>query len=121
MKISEAKEMAIELKNQFGLTKWRVAFSKEMMYTPYGIIIATTHHVERIFLFRAPFFAINGREFCRDQILHEIAHALSECDFDYIHGATWRRKCIEIGAAPYLVNEFDYPYSYSVPEREVTK
>ncbi len=122
MKISEAKEMAIKLKNQFGLTKWNVEFSKDMMYTPYGILIATTHHAERIFLFRAPFFAINGREFCRDQILHEIAHALTEYDLDIdIHGDVWRKKCIEIGAIPYTVNEFDYPYFYSVPEREVPK
>ncbi len=116
MKILEAKKMAVRLRNLHDLNHWNIRFAE----SDYGCdILGTTFEMQELFEFSPKYFALNSKEFCKDTILHEIAHALA--GYDAGHGKEWRKKCVEIGAVPYELWEgyhsFKSPFGSVVAHR----
>ncbi len=104
MKISEARKLAKELRDHHNLDGWRVKFRTKMVNGK--SVIATTFFDDKEFHFSIPNFSLNSEEFCKDQILHEIAHVLA--GWEAQHGDEWKKKCVEIGALPFLICEKEY-------------
>ncbi len=121
MDIEKAKKLAIELRDHHGLDDWTIRFEE---WTESEGIIASTYINQNVFEFSPTYFSINDEWFCKDQILHEIAHALSEYDDDADsesfdgHGEAWREKCVEIGAIPHEI--WEGFHSYKSPFGDVT-
>lgn len=92
LQFREVRQLALELLARHGLFDWSFTFNwrKRTM----GLCL---YHVRRIEL-SVHFVERNGRTEIVDTILHEIAHAL--VGPEHGHGATWKQKCIEIGARP---------------------
>lgn len=105
MKISEAKKLAKKLIESYGLYSWGINFEANKEDRVH--VIASCSSVSRDFYFNSAFIFVNSIEFCKDQILHEIAHALLA--WGVHHGEAWRKKCIEIGAIPYEAWQEEYP------------
>ncbi len=103
MDIRKARKLARELRDHHGLDDWSIKFKTKMRYSG---VIATTYYDSKEFHFSSQNFILNSEEFCRDQILHEIAHAL--VDWEDGHGEPWKKKCVEIGAIPFQVSEEAY-------------
>ncbi len=102
MKIEKAKNMAKRLRDRHNLSDWKILFEARK-----SDIIATCYSIDKLFFFNIEWFSINSSVFCKDQILHEIAHALAGAR--HHHNEVWRSKCIEIGAIPKEVWENGYP------------
>ncbi len=97
----QARQLALELMVQHGLTGWIFAFNKRKRGL--GLCRYTTKTIElSIYLVDR-----NSLDEIRDTILHEIAHAL--VGPDHGHDEVWKRKCIEIGARPERCGEADMP------------
>ena len=65
------------------------------------------HYVAKTIELSIHFVDHNGPEEIRDTILHEIAHALVGAGHG--HNATWKKKCVEIGAKPQRCGQADMP------------
>ena len=114
MKIVEVRKLAEKLRDMHGLHNWKITFGTNYSYGS-GSIIASCIERDRVFEFNPKYFSINDEWFCRDQILHEIAHALA--GYEAGHNKVWRDKCVEIGALPYELSERVHP-SYNSPAPE---
>ncbi len=119
MKIIEAHKLAIKLRDQHGLSDWTVRFEE---WNEYAGVIATCYEFEKILEFSPMYFIMNKKQFCKDQILHEIAHALTDYDLDDDgsfdgHGKLWKAKCNEIGAIPHEL--WEGYHSYNTPTGKV--
>jgi predicted SprT family Zn-dependent metalloprotease len=95
-KSTKARELAIRLMTEHGLVGWQFAFNASLRragvcYYPArgrpGRIELSVHLAGRAAVAEV-----------RDTILHEIAHAL--VGPDHGHDATWKAKCLEVGARP---------------------
>ncbi len=111
MKIYKAKKLAKRLRNKHGLRKWKIIFGTSFNYGDQSIIASCSVDC-KTFEFNPAFFSINEEWFCKDQILHEIAHALA--GWKAKHGKIWKAKCVEIGAIPYELFEGFHP-NYNNP------
>jgi predicted SprT family Zn-dependent metalloprotease len=89
--IAEARTLARQLMNQYGLERWTLRI--DQCKVRFGH--CSWRH-NRISL-SGPLTLLNDQDKVRDTILHEIAHALTPYAY---HNATWRLKAREIGADP---------------------
>src|SRR4051794_7171378 len=91
MNLYAARDLAITLMRQHGLSDWTFRFDHARRR--FG---SCRTRLKLITLSR-PLTFLNDEPQVRDTILHEIAHSLTPGDG---HGPAWRRKCAEIGANP---------------------
>jgi predicted SprT family Zn-dependent metalloprotease len=89
--IMEARTLARQLMNQYGLQRW--TFRIDNCRSRFGH--CSWRH-NRISL-SGPLTYLNDLDKVRDTILHEIAHALTPYAY---HNQTWRIKAQQIGANP---------------------
>ncbi len=92
MNITRAKIMAKKLMTDHRLIGWRFFFSKECQEA------AMTWYEHRVIEFSKVYFKQNNTRWCKDTILHEIAHAL--IGFEHGHNLVWKTICCQIGAKP---------------------
>ncbi len=92
MNITRAKIMAKKLMTDHGLIGWRFFFSSECQEA--GI----TWFENRVIEFSKVYFKRNNTRWCKDTVLHEIAHAL--IGLKHGHGQVWKAICCQIGATP---------------------
>ncbi len=95
MNITRAKIMAKKLMTDHRLIGWRFFFSSE------GQEAALTWYDQHVIEFSKVYFKSNNTRWCKDTILHEIAHAL--IGFEHGHNLVWKAICCQIGASH---NEF---------------
>jgi predicted SprT family Zn-dependent metalloprotease len=86
---SEAKDLAIELMREHGLTGW--SFALDHAFRRFG---SCDFRRKRITLSRK-LVALSDEAQVRNTILHEIAHALTP---GQAHNEIWRAKSLEIGS-----------------------
>jgi predicted SprT family Zn-dependent metalloprotease len=96
-----ARELAVGLMHRHDLAGWRFTFNRRkacmgLCHYERKTIELSIHLVDR-----------NGPEEIRDTILHEIAHAL--VGPGHAHDSVWKRKCLEIGAAPRTCGQGEMP------------
>lgn len=91
MDLTDARQLAVELMRQHGLSGWMFCFDHARRR--FG---SCKPGRKQITLSRHLTF-LNSPEQVRDTLLHEIAHALTPGDG---HGSRWKAKCREIGANP---------------------
>jgi predicted SprT family Zn-dependent metalloprotease len=102
-RLEEIRQLAADLFALYGLAGWSLEFNRgkrTMGLCLYGskTIALSVHFVER-----------NQDEAIRDTLLHEIAHAL--VGPGHGHDASWKRKCLEVGARPERLS-----YEVNMPE-----
>jgi len=88
----EYRQLALDLMARHGLRHWNFAYNRRKRAM--GVCYYTAKTIE----LSVHFVDHNGLEEIRDTILHEIAHALVGAGHG--HNATWKKKCVEIGARP---------------------
>jgi predicted SprT family Zn-dependent metalloprotease len=93
-----AREEALRLMKQFGLSDWQFAFNRRkrvlgLCFYPDGVnpgrIELSVYAVD-----------LNDEAAIRDTLLHEIAHALAGEMGEYGHGRVWKEKARKLGARP---------------------
>lgn len=94
MRTRDAKQMAeAELKSH-GLDQWSFSWMAERTRRRLGQCVQKKKRVQL-----SPWYARqNTKKHVRGVVLHEVAHALVGPGKG--HGAEWKAKCVEIGAAP---------------------
>ncbi len=92
MNITRAKNMAKRLMTDHSLTGWCFFFGSE------GQEGAMTWHDHKVIEFSKIYFKRNNTRWCKDTILHEIAHAL--VGYHCGHRSVWQSVCLQIGADP---------------------
>lgn len=89
--LREVRTLALELMDEYDLLpQWSFKFDRA--HNRAGMANRTDHVIS----LSAPLMSIWPMSHCRDTILHEIAHALTEGG----HGRAWRAMCRKIGADP---------------------
>jgi predicted SprT family Zn-dependent metalloprotease len=96
--IAEARTLARQLMNQYGLERW--TFRIDNCRSRFG---HCSWRRGRISL-SGPLTLLNDRDRVKDTILHEIAHALTPFTN---HNRVWKLKAREIGANPVACNTAD--------------
>lgn len=92
MNLNDAKNMAINFMNQYGLLNngWSFQFDRGMQR------LGCCNYKKKCISLSAPIAEINEEEIVKNTILHEIAHALA---FPFCgHGYHWKNMCMKIGA-----------------------
>ena len=97
MDLNEHKKLARELMDSHRLVKWRIQYSHSKR------TFGTCFRNGRI-QFSKYLVELNNVEKCRDNILHEIAHALTPGAH---HGPIWEAMALKIGAIPKRCFESD--------------
>ncbi len=98
---SAARNLALELMARHGLRGWAFGFNRRKQ------TLGLCRYVVRAIELSIYFVDRNGMDEVRDTILHEIAHAL--VGPGHAHDATWRAKCVEVGARPERCGLADMP------------
>ncbi len=93
MTTSKYKTLIKKLATKYKLEGWEIYFGDCYFDT-----IAACNKGKKAMWFNKFFFSRLDLKFCKDTILHEIAHALVSKNTG--HGRLWKDKCIEIGAIP---------------------
>lgn len=91
MNIEEHKKLAMSLMEKYNVSHWRVRYFNRK--TTFG----QCRHRERAFYYSKYMVLLNSVERCTENILHEIAHALTP---GAGHGYLWQKKAIELGIRP---------------------
>ena len=91
MNLYAARNLAVQLMKQHGLSDWTFRFDHARRR------FGSCRCRSKVITLSRPLTFLNEEAQVRDTILHEIAHALTSGDG---HGARWKAKCREIGADP---------------------
>jgi len=91
MKIEEHQQLAKSLMVKHGVPNWRVRYFNRRH------TFGQCRHREQAFYYSKYMVLLNSIERCTENILHEIAHALTP---GAKHGPVWKRKAIELGIKP---------------------
>lgn len=92
MNLSDAKNLAVNLMSQNGLTGWSFEFSRAKRLFGYCHWDKKTISLSRYLV------DLNEESEVRTTILHEIAHALAPRNEG--HGNLWAATCVKLGIAP---------------------
>ncbi len=93
MNITRAKIMAKKLMTDHGLSGWRFFFSSECQEA------GLTWFENRVIEFSKIYFKRNNTRWCKDTVLHEIAHVI--IGLEHLHDGVWKAMCCMIGATPH--------------------
>ncbi len=93
MTTSNYKRLIKRLATKYKLQGWEIYFGDCYFDT-----IAACNNVKKAMWFNKFFFSRLDLKFCKDTVLHEIAHALVYKNAG--HNPVWQAKCNEIGAIP---------------------
>lgn len=88
MNLTQAKQLAISLMVEHGISHWRFEFNRAKKS------LGKCSYRKRVISLSVYFTELNDEKTVRNTILHEIAHALTP---GHHHDEVWRRKAIEIG------------------------
>lgn len=87
-----AKQIALDLMSNYGLSGWSFKFNKSKRML--GICKAGTKRIELSYAYVFK----NDESHVRDTILHEIAHAI--VGVEHGHDDVWKEMCIRLGCNP---------------------
>lgn len=90
MNLFEARRLAVSLMHQFGLSAWRLEFSKAKTRS------GECRHDRRTLVLSAPMVTVMSPSEVTETVLHEIAHAL--VGPEHGHDDVWRLTAQRIGA-----------------------
>ena len=101
MELSKARDLCVSYMNTYGLgLRFTFRFDNSVRRfgsCQYRRVSIFSDDVRGVITLSKHLVLLNDEEVVLDTILHEIAHALTPF---HGHDATWKRKCLEIGAKP---------------------
>lgn len=95
------RRLARELLDRHGLRDWAFGFNRRVRG------LGLCRHDLKVIELSWHFAQRNTEDEIIDTLLHEVAHALAGPGHG--HDATWKAKCVEVGARPERCGEADMP------------